>query len=605
MSQALGPLDAVVDLPERPVPEPRLLVELEPRSRVFFRNLKDLFFPQRLPPLRLISWPAAPWPDVLVSRRLPWWGWAESLVIHVAVVAAILGAVRIWPPRIQVAESQAFHREDVIYYDPAEYLPPLDTGGSRVPLPQAGQPEYAAQPIISVPPEADNHSQTIVTPPNIKLTHDVPLPNMVAWSKVEPSVPLAATARSVAQMKLPAMAAAVVAPPPEVQRRAAIASPSIQEAAVAPPPELNSAVARRELQGPSAAVIAPPPRVENAASIRHVGDITIGHAQAVAPAPQLPVGEQRAAGRVGPLRGQAPEVVPPPPSLPGGEASGATGGGQIISLSVHPLAPSAGFSAGNRRGTFAATPQGKPGAPATPNIPGDPAGAKPADGKGGKNGNGAGAGADSGTVPPGLYVGAAPAASDGAATGGAGEGAGTQNRADSQPDLLAKAAPPRVTAAPPRRAVPDVAEPKGDLERQVFGSRKYYSMMVSMPNLTSAGGSWIIRFAELNKADVDAQSPAKTDLSAPIATRQVDPKYPLELMRHNVQGTVTLYAIIHSDGTVSDVKVLRGVDDRIDEYAREALAAWQFRPGTKDGNPVDVEAVVVVPFKPMRMKSAF
>ncbi|HTR66791.1 MAG TPA: TonB family protein, partial [Terriglobales bacterium] len=65
------------------------------------------------------------------------------------------------------------------------------------------------------------------------------------------------------------------------------------------------------------------------------------------------------------------------------------------------------------------------------------------------------------------------------------------------------------------------------------------------------------------------------------------------------------YAIIHSDGTVSDVKVLRGVDDRIDEYAREALAAWQFRPGTKDGNPVDVEAVVVVPFKPMRMKSAF
>ena len=130
-------------------------------------------------------------------------------------------------------------------------------------------------------------------------------------------------------------------------------------------------------------------------------------------------------------------------------------------------------------------------------------------------------------------------------------------------------------------------------------------MMVSMPNLTSAGGSWVIRFAELNKAEASAPDVEKNDLSAPVATRQLDPKYPLEVMRQNVQGTVTLYAIIHSDGSVSDVRVLRGVDDRIDEYAREALAGWQFRPGTKNGTPVDIEAVVAVPFKPMRIKPSF
>ena len=36
-----------------------------------------------------------------------------------------------------------------------------------------------------------------------------------------------------------------------------------------------------------------------------------------------------------------------------------------------------------------------------------------------------------------------------------------------------------------------------DVERAVFGDRKFYSLSLSMPNLNSAGGSWIIRFAAL------------------------------------------------------------------------------------------------------------
>jgi TonB family protein len=60
---------------------------------------------------------------------------------------------------------------------------------------------------------------------------------------------------------------------------------------------------------------------------------------------------------------------------------------------------------------------------------------------------------------------------------------------------------------------------------------------------------------------------------------------------------VVLYAIIHADGSVGEVKVLEGFDDRLNENARKALEQWRFRPGTKDGQPVDVEAVVRVPFK--------
>jgi TonB family protein len=64
-----------------------------------------------------------------------------------------------------------------------------------------------------------------------------------------------------------------------------------------------------------------------------------------------------------------------------------------------------------------------------------------------------------------------------------------------------------------------------------------------------------------------------------------------------LEGTVTLYAVIHADGTVSGIKVLESVDPRLDEAAVKALSRWQFRPGTKAGDPVELEAVVMIPFK--------
>ena len=146
---------------------------------------------------------------------------------------------------------------------------------------------------------------------------------------------------------------------------------------------------------------------------------------------------------------------------------------------------------------------------------------------------------------------------------------------------------------------PESAAKLSEPERAVFGNRKFYSVTLNMPNLNSAGGSWVIRFAELNGNE------SKGELTAPVATQKVDPAYPLELMRRNVQGTVTLYAVIRSDGSVSDVRILRSVDDRLDQYARAALAHWHFRPATRNGNAVDLEAVVVIPFRPVRGKSTF
>jgi TonB family protein len=146
-----------------------------------------------------------------------------------------------------------------------------------------------------------------------------------------------------------------------------------------------------------------------------------------------------------------------------------------------------------------------------------------------------------------------------------------------------------------RRLSPANLDAPGRIEDKVFGAKRYYSMTLNMPNLTSAGGSWIIRFAELHETTLNGE------VVAPQAMVKVDPAYPAELMRARVEGTVTLYAVIHKDGSVGEVKVLRGLEERLDQSARVALLRWKFHPATKNGSAVDLEAVVQIPFAVRKM----
>jgi TonB family protein len=156
--------------------------------------------------------------------------------------------------------------------------------------------------------------------------------------------------------------------------------------------------------------------------------------------------------------------------------------------------------------------------------------------------------------------------------------------------LIASATPPRV-GANARPATPVAEEKITAADRQVFGAKRFYSMTLNMPNLNSVTGSWVIRFAEL-KADRP-----EGELLAPVPTEKSDPGYPQELIRENVHGVVTLYAVIHSDGRVGDIRVLNSPDGRLEPFAASALARWKFLPALRAGKPVAIEAVVVIPFR--------
>jgi protein TonB len=572
---------------------PRLLVELPSWPRVFFGNLRDLVLLRRQPALELHSAPTEFWPDVFVTRRLPWGGFVQSCGYHVIAGALLIALTRFFAMQPRVVETPTFEHSQVLYYTPSEYLPPLDTREQAPSRPQEADPEFSRQPIISVPAQADNRVQTIVTPPKVKLKRDVAMPNIVAWSDTQrpqlaiPAAPVIPAAEI--NRMAPPLQNSVVTPPPDAARLAQRRnSPALENSAVAPSPELRASNSQAAFQALQPALIAPPPSVENSTT-RQLGDLNIGRSAVIAPAPQLPVVEQRAASGVAVgARGLAPQVVPPPPSASGGALSATSFGarGRVIALNLHPVVGAPPDPpAGNRRATLAATPEGHAGATGTP------AGSSTAHG----NGNGGSAKKASSDLPAGLYVGTANAKTSAVA----GDPAKSAPAPSVNPNLLASARPPRVTSA--RTMQPASAAKLTEAERAVFGNRRFYSVTLNMPNLNSAGGSWVIRFAELNhdSSAHDPNAPA-ADLSQPMATRKVDPAYPLQIMKENVAGTVILYAVIHADGSVGNVRVLRGVDERLDRFASEAVAQWKFEPATKNGSPVDVEATFQIPFRPGR-----
>ena len=75
-------------------------------------------------------------------------------------------------------------------------------------------------------------------------------------------------------------------------------------------------------------------------------------------------------------------------------------------------------------------------------------------------------------------------------------------------------------------------------------------------------------------------------------------KYPKEAYEDGISGRVMVQFTISNDGSVRDVKVLRGVDERLDaEAVRVVSSSPKWEPGVQDGKPVNVTFQFPVIFK--------
>jgi TonB family protein len=85
-------------------------------------------------------------------------------------------------------------------------------------------------------------------------------------------------------------------------------------------------------------------------------------------------------------------------------------------------------------------------------------------------------------------------------------------------------------------------------------------------------------------------------VSMPKLLSKEKPKYTEEARRDKVEGVVILQAVFRKDGTVSDIKIVRGLGHGLDEEAVKAASKITFTPGMKSGKPINVRARIEFTF---------
>jgi TonB family protein len=85
-------------------------------------------------------------------------------------------------------------------------------------------------------------------------------------------------------------------------------------------------------------------------------------------------------------------------------------------------------------------------------------------------------------------------------------------------------------------------------------------------------------------------------VSPPGIIRKVDPQYSEEAAKAGLVGKVLLQVVVGTDGKPRDAKVIRSLGLGLDENALAAVGAWEFAPGNKDGQPVNVRVWIEVNF---------
>ena len=537
---------------------------------------------------------------------MPSLGVANSLLLHCALIAALLYLPRIVPARAPKVSASLLPPE-VIFYpvpqhhqaDPLPRIAPPGPGGRPGSgihpklLPDPGRTASIAKlTVISKPLHPDNTHQTIIQPssaPDLRIQHDVPLPNL---------------ALGMAKPKRPDVDLGLKKPLPE--------SAKVAPEMAAPKAEINQdyemATALTSTSQPKLAV----PIVPIAKPMRR-GTGTDDVASAAAP--QIGVASN---GQAALATGfQSGNAQPRMPSL-GGSISrpnrtstgsddgtggtapeiGVSGEGRaVLALGIDPSGNTNGVALppGNRYGDFTIAP-GAGGS----GSPGGRAAGK--EGGGGSGGRGP-AGDESVGIGPGHDGG-------GGGKNGAPSRISVQGSATSaggvallDPRIEARMIfPVSATLRLPRSKMIVSAGPMGGGGLGVYGAlpcTKIYTIFLPM-------NGWTMQYCQKpGSADAPKEAPSTSNSGLlqlepglvppdPDLTTRYDFKR-LPVPPGKGQKLIVLKGTMAEDGTISAIEVYQGVVPQMDEAARLAFSRWKFRPAQRAGKPVPLEILVGIP----------
>ena len=102
-----------------------------------------------------------------------------------------------------------------------------------------------------------------------------------------------------------------------------------------------------------------------------------------------------------------------------------------------------------------------------------------------------------------------------------------------------------------------------------------------------------------NSATASAEKPqaqVSAEVMQKLLVHRVEPTYPAEARKANLQGIIALDVVVGRDGSVVKMHALNG-PEVLARAAMDALRWWKFEPYRVNGEPAVVETTVAVEFK--------
>jgi TonB family protein len=499
---------------------------------------------------------------LLVHPKMPVRGLAYSLVGHAIIISLLLfvSALHLGTTTFHMTREMLEQNYTLTYYRPSDLLPlmsspkpgPKDPAGERPQVkPSKGSTSYhPTQTTQSSPAKPDNPNQTVIQPktPEI-IKKDLKLPNIVVWNVEEPKtdmVKLAGkTATPLASMAMPA---------PQIK---------VQDSEVK-----NVDRSLAELNIKMDLINAQPKMMVQPGS-----------------SPEWAIGNES---------GKSDELI---------NISGSPGDASLknlVVLSANPSLPTLGglrVPPGSRSGAFSISPEGNRAGSPDGVDEGSLGGGVPGGGGTGGTGSGAGGGRDIAQIRiPGLSV----------------RGGGAQMPSPGVVGTVRPNFSEMVTIEEPAESynITIVEGRSGGAGLGVYGvltGKRNYTVFIPMP-----GGRWIMQFSEIPDPKENSASAASPNqatasqltigmgeaMTQPRPYRKVDPGRPEDEELAKLRGLTVLYAIIRKDGTIDMVRVVRSLNSALDDRAMEALKKWKFKPALLGANPIEVQALFGIPFKP-------
>jgi periplasmic protein TonB len=88
----------------------------------------------------------------------------------------------------------------------------------------------------------------------------------------------------------------------------------------------------------------------------------------------------------------------------------------------------------------------------------------------------------------------------------------------------------------------------------------------------------------------------EAEMKPPVVIHKTEPAYTEDARNAKVEGAVTLWAEIRTDGKPYAIRVTKGLGYGLNQSAIKCLSEWRYRPGTANGIPVTVPATMEIFF---------